>query len=280
MTVAAELLHGLLRFQEIEKDRRKGEEEGQGCGGLDGHMHDDSVNTLGSWSFHPPGNDSSSTPASTSCKIHIGSSWFEPYNPVDRPSGAESEALDRETPLRVCLDSDAPPEIEYYDLSHEFDVKMLHPVRDDELQVFSARFNKVFGKCQGLGNVCFLHGILTRNGRLCVAMRFSEGSIRDRMVQLKGGRLPLSNVLRCGVGDQQNGKHASEPRARWLVQYEEDHPDKGRDLDDSSIKKFLILHFYALLVRKEERRDGLHDNILNGLELAGIIDRRYVNVDT
>ncbi|KAM3314246.1 hypothetical protein ACQJBY_033226 [Aegilops geniculata] len=148
------------------------------------------------YSFHPPGNGSSSMPASTSCMIHIGSSWFEPYKPVDRPSGAESEALDRETPLRVCLDSDAPPEIEYYDLSHEFDMKMLHPVRDDDLQVFSARFNKVFGKCQSLGNVCFLHGISTRNGRLCVAMRFSEGSIGDRMAQLKGGRLPLSDVLR------------------------------------------------------------------------------------
>ncbi|KAM3309824.1 hypothetical protein ACQJBY_030861 [Aegilops geniculata] len=32
--------------------------------------------------------------------------------------------------------------------------------------------------------------------------------------------------------------------------------------------------------RKEERKHGLHDNILNGLEIAGIIDRRYVNVDT
>ena len=85
---------------------------------------------------------------------------------MDRPGGAEFEALDRETPLRVCLDSNAPPEIEYYDLSHEFDMKMLHPVRDNQLQVFSARFNKVFGKWQGLGNVCLLHCISTLNGRV------------------------------------------------------------------------------------------------------------------
>ena len=87
---------------------------------------------------------------------------------MDRPGATESEALDRETPLRVCLDSDAPPEIEYYDLSHEFDVKMLHPVRDDQLQVFSARFNEVFRKCQCPGNICFLHGISTHNGRVYI----------------------------------------------------------------------------------------------------------------
>ncbi|XP_037474990.1 E3 ubiquitin-protein ligase KEG-like [Triticum dicoccoides] len=76
---------------------------------------------------------------------------------------------------------------------------MLHPVRDDQLQVFSARFNEVFRKCQCPGNICFLQGISTHNGRLCVAMRFSEGSIGDRMARLKGGRLPLSDVLRYGA---------------------------------------------------------------------------------
>jgi hypothetical protein len=85
---------------------------------------------------------------------------------VDGLGGAESEAPDRETPLRVCLDSNAPAETEYYDLYHEFNVKMLHPVRDDQLHVFSARFNEIFGKCQGVGNVCFLYGILTQNGRV------------------------------------------------------------------------------------------------------------------
>ncbi|KAM3215019.1 hypothetical protein ACQJBY_067148 [Aegilops geniculata] len=88
---------------------------------------------------------------------------------------------------------------EDYDRYHEVAVKMLHPVRDDQLQVFSARFDEVFGKCQGLGNVCFLHGISTQNGRLCIAMKFYEGSIGDKMARLKGGRLPLSDVLRYGA---------------------------------------------------------------------------------
>ncbi|KAI4977914.1 hypothetical protein ZWY2020_014468 [Hordeum vulgare] len=52
-----------------------------------------------------------------------GSYWFEPYKPVDRSGGVESEAPDRETPRRVRLDSNAPPETEYYDVYHEFDVK-------------------------------------------------------------------------------------------------------------------------------------------------------------
>ncbi|VAI93408.1 unnamed protein product [Triticum turgidum subsp. durum] len=88
---------------------------------------------------------------------------------------------------------------EDYDRYHEVAVKMLHPVRDDQLQVFSARFDEVFGKCQGLGNVCFLHGISTQNGRLCIAMKFYEGSVGDKMARLKGGRLPLSDVLRYGA---------------------------------------------------------------------------------
>nr|QJW39074.1 outer chloroplast membrane kinase KOC1-7B [Triticum aestivum] len=91
------------------------------------------------------------------------------------------------------------PRTEDYDRYHEVAVKMLHPVRDDQLQVFSARFDEVFGKCQGLGNVCFLHGISTQNGRLCIAMKFYEGSVGDKMARLKGGRLPLSDVLRYGA---------------------------------------------------------------------------------
>ena len=56
---------------------------------------------------------------------------------------------------------------EDYDRYHEVAVKMLHPIKEDQLQLFSARFDEIFSKCQGLGNVCFLHGISTQNGRVC-----------------------------------------------------------------------------------------------------------------
>lgn len=127
---------------------------------------------------------------------------------------------------------------EDYDRYHEVAVKMLHPIKEDQLQFFSARFDEIFSKCQGLGNVCFLHGISTQNGRvcwvldwlwhvdpyclpmlglsgisswllmlihslfsfmnfqICIAMKFYEGSIGDKMARLKGGKLPLSEVLR------------------------------------------------------------------------------------
>uniref|UniRef100_A0ACD6A6D7 Uncharacterized protein n=1 Tax=Avena sativa TaxID=4498 RepID=A0ACD6A6D7_AVESA len=88
---------------------------------------------------------------------------------------------------------------EDYDRYHEVAVKMLHPVKDDQLQLFSARFDEIFGKCQGLGNVCLLHGVSTQNARICIAMKFYEGSIGDKMARLKGGRLPLNDVLRYGA---------------------------------------------------------------------------------
>lgn len=88
---------------------------------------------------------------------------------------------------------------EDYDRYHEVAVKMLHPVKDDQLQLFSARFDEIFGKCQGLGDVCSLHGVSTQNGRICIAMKFYEGSIGDQMARLKGGRLHLSDVLRYGA---------------------------------------------------------------------------------
>ncbi|CAN6220672.1 unnamed protein product [Urochloa humidicola] len=88
---------------------------------------------------------------------------------------------------------------EDYDRYHEIAVMMLHPIKEDQLQLFSARFDEIFSKCQGLSNVCFLHGISTQNGRICIAMKFYEGSVGDKMARLKGGRLPLAEVLRYGT---------------------------------------------------------------------------------
>jgi len=36
------------------------------------------------------------------------------------------------------------------------------------------------------------------NFQICIAMKFYEGSIGDKMARLKGGKLPLSEVLRYG----------------------------------------------------------------------------------
>lgn len=59
---------------------------------------------------------------------------------------------------------------EDHDRYHEVAVKMLHPIREDQLQAFSVRFDEIFSKCQGLSNVCFLHGISTQNGRVCMLL--------------------------------------------------------------------------------------------------------------
>ncbi|KAL0915284.1 hypothetical protein M5K25_015689 [Dendrobium thyrsiflorum] len=88
---------------------------------------------------------------------------------------------------------------EDYDRFHEVAVKMLYPIKDDFIQVFISKFEDIFSKCQGLENVCLLHGISILNGRVCIVMKFHEGSIGDMIALAKGGKLSLPNVLRYGV---------------------------------------------------------------------------------
>lgn len=88
---------------------------------------------------------------------------------------------------------------EDYDRYHEVAVKMLYPIENDYIQVLISKFEKVFSKCQGLENVCLLHGISILNGRVCIVMKFHEGSIGDKIALVKGGKLSLPNVLRYGV---------------------------------------------------------------------------------
>lgn len=88
---------------------------------------------------------------------------------------------------------------EDYDRYHEVAVKMLYLIKDDNIQVLIGKFEKIFSKCQGLENVCLLHGISILNGRVCVVMKFLEGSIGDKISLVKGGRLSLLDVLRYGV---------------------------------------------------------------------------------
>ncbi|KAJ6828957.1 E3 ubiquitin-protein ligase KEG [Iris pallida] len=82
---------------------------------------------------------------------------------------------------------------------HEVAVKMIYPIKDEQMQNFLAIFNEIFSECQGLENVCLLHGISVQNGRACIVMKFYEGSVGDKMARFKGGRLSLRDVLRYGT---------------------------------------------------------------------------------
>ncbi|KAF6173789.1 hypothetical protein GIB67_030546 [Kingdonia uniflora] len=86
-----------------------------------------------------------------------------------------------------------------YDEYHEVAVKILHSIKEDHIQVLLDKFEDIFFKCQGLQGVCWLHGISVISGKVCIVMKFYEGSVGDKMVRLKGGRLPLPDVLRFGI---------------------------------------------------------------------------------
>ncbi|CAA7397800.1 unnamed protein product [Spirodela intermedia] len=86
-----------------------------------------------------------------------------------------------------------------YDEYHEVAVKMLHFMKEDQIPAFLTRFDEVFFKCQGLQGVCLLQGISRKMGKVCIAMKFYEGSVGDKMAHLREGRLPLSDALRYGI---------------------------------------------------------------------------------
>lgn len=89
--------------------------------------------------------------------------------------------------------------MEDYDEFHEVAVKMLHPIKEDHIRDVLHKFEDFFSKCQGVGGVCWLHGISIINGKLCIIMKFYEGSVGDKMARLKGGKLLLPDVLRYGI---------------------------------------------------------------------------------
>eukprot|EP01018_Ginkgo_biloba_P036080 Gb_12757 [translate_table: standard] len=88
---------------------------------------------------------------------------------------------------------------EDYDKYHEVAVKMLNFIKEDQMQPFVTKFEGIFSKCQGSQGVCWPHGISVKNGKICIVMKFYEGSVGDKMAHLKGDRLPLSDVLRYGI---------------------------------------------------------------------------------
>ncbi|XP_057459701.1 E3 ubiquitin-protein ligase KEG-like [Actinidia eriantha] len=85
-----------------------------------------------------------------------------------------------------------------FDEYHEVAVKMLHPI-EDHMQRFINKFEELFPKLRGHSGVCWVHGFSILSGKICVAMKFYKGSVGDRMAQLKGGKLPLADVLRYGI---------------------------------------------------------------------------------
>lgn len=122
-----------------------------------------------------------------------------------------------------------------YDEYHEVAIKMLHRLKEDHMQTFFDRFENIFRKSRELQGVCWLHGITIKNGKvtlmnyivcfnsgnyslsircnynlspklltflifvflkICIGMKFYEGSVADRMARLKEGKLLLPDVLR------------------------------------------------------------------------------------
>lgn len=86
-----------------------------------------------------------------------------------------------------------------YEADHEVAVKMLHPIKEDNSKAVLDKFNDLFSKCQALKGVCWLHGISIISGKICIVMKFYEGSVGDKMGRLKGGKLSLNNILRYGI---------------------------------------------------------------------------------
>lgn len=88
---------------------------------------------------------------------------------------------------------------EAYEEYYEVAVKMLHPVKEDCMKVLLDKLDDLFTKCEGIEGVCLLQGISVISGKICIIMKFYEGSIGDKMAHLKGGKLTLFNVFRYVV---------------------------------------------------------------------------------
>ncbi|PIN09859.1 MEKK [Handroanthus impetiginosus] len=88
---------------------------------------------------------------------------------------------------------------EDYEEYHEVAVKMLHPVKEDNIKDVLNRLDNLLSKCQGLETVCWLHGLSVIHKKICIVMKFYEGSVGDKMARFKGGKLSLNDVLRYGA---------------------------------------------------------------------------------
>ncbi|XP_057815781.1 E3 ubiquitin-protein ligase KEG isoform X2 [Cryptomeria japonica] len=88
---------------------------------------------------------------------------------------------------------------EGYDEPQEVAVKMLKFMSEEQVQPFMAKFQNVFYKCREKQHVCWPYGLSLKQEKICIVMKLYEGSVGDKMAQLKGDRLPLSDILRYGT---------------------------------------------------------------------------------
>lgn len=88
---------------------------------------------------------------------------------------------------------------EDYEEYHEVAVKMLHHIKEDNIKAVLDKFNVLVSKSRWLQGACWLHGVSVINGKICIIMKFYEGSIGDQMARLKEGKFSLGDVLRYGI---------------------------------------------------------------------------------
>ncbi|KAL3511907.1 hypothetical protein ACH5RR_024624 [Cinchona calisaya] len=88
-----------------------------------------------------------------------------------------------------------------YDESHEVAVKMLYPIQEDHIKSFLSKFEDLWVSLNSRqpNGVCWLHGISLISGKICVVIKSYEGSVGDLLARLKGGKLPLPDILRYGI---------------------------------------------------------------------------------
>jgi hypothetical protein len=55
---------------------------------------------------------------------------------------------------------------EDYDEFHEVAVKMLQPIKEEHTRALLDKFEDLFSKCQGVGGVCWLHGVSIISGKV------------------------------------------------------------------------------------------------------------------
>ncbi|XP_024985961.1 E3 ubiquitin-protein ligase KEG isoform X2 [Cynara cardunculus var. scolymus] len=88
---------------------------------------------------------------------------------------------------------------EDYEEYHEVAVKMLHHIKEDNIKAVLDKLNVLLSETQGLQGACLLHGVSVISGKICIVMKFYEGSVGDQMARFKGGKLSLPDVLRYGI---------------------------------------------------------------------------------